>query len=163
MMLDKFTQAVDRILASDCRFERDAYLFVRDALEFTSSQQRAPGGRSSERQAKAGKAGAPAADPATQHVTGQELLDGVRRYAIQQYGPMVPAVFEHWRVGCCEDIGVMVFNLIEAGVFGKTERDTLDDFRPGYDFHEAFVQPFLPEKAAGSGRGGASASGRKTA
>ena len=57
---------------------------------------------------------------------------------------MVVTVFEHWRVRSCEDIGAIVFNLIEAREFGKSERDTIEDFRRGFSFHEAFVAPFRP-------------------
>ena len=64
---------------------------------------------------------------------------------MQQYGPMVPTVFEHWRVRTCEDIGAIVFNLIEAREFGKSEHDTIEDFRRGFDFHDAFVAPFRPQ------------------
>ena len=39
----------------------------------------------------------------------------------------------------------MVFNLIGAGIFGKTEKDSLDDFKSVYTFQEAFVKPFRPE------------------
>lgn len=125
---DPFSAKVDVITARDARFDREAYLFVRDALEFTTR-----------------KCKKKAADPyAQQHVSGQQLLEGVRQYALEQYGPMVPAVFEHWRVRSCEDIGAIVFNLIEAREFGKADTDTLEDFRAGYDFHDAFVKPFHP-------------------
>ena len=132
MNLDHFSATVDSIVAVDARYERDAYLFVRDALEFTAKQKK-----------KAGVATLPEC-----HVSGQQLLEGVRQYALQQFGPMVPTVFEHWRVRSCEDIGAIVFNLIEAREFGKSEQDTLDDFRRGYDFEEAFVKPFRPEGKA---------------
>ena len=124
---DSFSAKVDAIIARDARFDREAYLFVRDALEFTTRQSKKK------------------ADPYVEHhVSGQQLLEGVRRYALEQYGPMVPTVFEHWRVGSCEDIGAIVFNLIEVREFGKAETDTLEDFRGGFDFHEAFVKPFRP-------------------
>ena len=62
---------------------------------------------------------------------------------------MALTVLDHWRVRCCEDIGAIVFNLINAKVFGKTDHDTLDDFRGGYSFEEAFVEPLRsPRKAA---------------
>jgi uncharacterized repeat protein (TIGR04138 family) len=82
------------------------------------------------------------------HVTGPELLDGVRRYALKEFGPMVITVFDNWGVRSCEDIGNIVFNLIGAGVFGKTEEDSIEDFKNVYDFKEAFVKPFAPEKPA---------------
>lgn len=129
MNLDHFSATVDAIVAEDPRFERDAYLFVRDALEFTTKQQK--------------KRTASAASQEC-HVSGRQLLEGVRQYALQQFGPMVPTVFDHWRVRSSEDIGHIVFNLIEAREFGKSEHDTLEDFRQGFDFHEAFVKPYRP-------------------
>lgn len=128
MNLDHFSATVDAIVAEDTRYERDAYLFVRDALEFTTKQQK-----------KKTAVGAQEC-----HVSGRQLLDGVRQYALQQFGPMVPTVFEHWRIRACEDVGHIVFNLIEAREFGKSDQDTLDEFRQGFDFHEAFVKPFRP-------------------
>ena len=59
---------------------------------------------------------------------------------------MVLTVFQNWGIHCCEDIGCMVFNLIDAGIFGKTEEDSIDDFKDVYDFEEAFVKPFAPVK-----------------
>ncbi|MGZ5023026.1 MAG: Minf_1886 family protein, partial [Chthoniobacterales bacterium] len=63
-------------------------------------------------------------------------------------GPMVPTVFSCWGIRCCEDIGHMVFNLIGAGIFGKTEQDSMDDFKSVYTFDDAFVKPFAPQKPA---------------
>ena len=53
-------------------------------------------------------------------------------------------VLEYWGVKSGEDVGYMVFNLVNAGVFGKTDEDTIESFRGGYDFHSAFVAPFQP-------------------
>jgi uncharacterized repeat protein (TIGR04138 family) len=132
MERDHFSATVEAICAQDPRFDGGAYLFVREALMFTARQQK--------------KKLAAGATPMECHVTGQQLLDGVRRYALDQYGPMVPTVFSHWRIASCEDIGAIVFKLIEAGEFGKTEQDTIADFRGGFDFEEAFVLPFRPAK-----------------
>ena len=57
---------------------------------------------------------------------------------------MAPLVLDYWGISSCKDIGRMVFLLVEAGAFGRTENDSIDDFERGYDFHEAFVTPFLP-------------------
>jgi uncharacterized repeat protein (TIGR04138 family) len=46
----------------------------------------------------------------------------------------------------------MVFNLIAAGIFGKTEQDSLEDFKNVYDFEEAFVRPFAPAKPTAAKR-----------
>jgi uncharacterized repeat protein (TIGR04138 family) len=132
MERDHFAATVEAICARDSRFDAGAYLFVRDALMFTARQQK--------------KKLAGGTVPLECHVTGQQLLDGVRRYALDQYGPMVMTVFSHWRIGSCEDIGAIVFQLIEAKEFGKTDQDTIADFRGGFDFEEAFVLPFRPAK-----------------
>lgn len=123
-----FAEALEKIVALDPRYDREAYLFLRDALDFTiKARKKQKSGLSS-------------------HVTGQELLEGVREYAIGEFGPMVPTVFETWNIQECTDVGNMVFNLIQAGIFGKTDTDTIEDFKDVFDFHDAFVKPFLPEK-----------------
>jgi uncharacterized repeat protein (TIGR04138 family) len=124
-----FAEALDSIVGSDPRYQRDAYVFLRDTLDFTTKQQKKTKGTS------------------VRHVTGPELLQGLRQYALKEFGPMVMTVFDNWGIHSCEDIGNMVFNLIGAGIFGKTEEDSLDDFRDVYEFEEAFVKPFAPEKA----------------
>lgn len=123
-----FAEALESILASDPRYQREAYVFLRDALDFTTKQQKKVQGVS------------------VRHVSGPELLDGVRRYALKEFGPMVMTVFDSWGLRSCEDIGNIVFNLIGAGIFGKTEEDSIEDFKNVYDFQEAFVKPFSPEK-----------------
>ncbi len=125
-----FAEALDSIVASDPRYERDAYVFVRDALDFTTKQQKKIKGAS------------------VRHVSGPELLQGVRQYALKEFGPMVMTVFDNWGIHSCEDVGNMVFNLIGAGIFGKTEEDAIEDFKNVYDFKEAFVKPFAPAKSA---------------
>ena len=125
-----FSEALEAIIAADIRYDREAYVFLRDALDFTMKQRK-----------KNAKEDFP------RHVSGQELLEGVRQFAIKEFGPMVPTVFGYWRVQCCEDIGEMVFNLINVGIFGKTDRDTKEDFKNGYSFKTAFVDPFLPAEA----------------
>ena len=130
---DHFSATVDAIVAADTRFERDAYLFVRDALEYTTK-------RLQKQQ--------PHKLPAECHVSGAQLLDGLRQYALEQYGPMVVTVLDHWRVRSCEDIGHIVFNLIEAREFGKADGDSIEDFRGGYSFQDAFVKPYRTARSA---------------
>jgi uncharacterized repeat protein (TIGR04138 family) len=78
------------------------------------------------------------------HVSAGELLEGFRLHALKEFGPMTTLVLDHWGIRSCADIGRMVFLLVEAGAFGRTENDSVEDFEGGYDFHEAFVAPFLP-------------------
>ena len=122
-----FSEQLEKIVQKDPRYVREAYLFLRDALDFTIKARRK-------------------AKELDHHVTGQQLLDGIRQYALKQFGPMVPTVFEYWGVRRGEDFGAMVFNFISVGIFGKTDTDSVDDFMGGYTFHDAFVAPFLPEK-----------------
>lgn len=121
-----FDEAVEAIIAVDQRFPPDAYALVRDSLDFTLKHGAEDGGHG-------------------RHVSGQELLEGFRRFALREFGPMALTVFETWGITSCRDIGEIVFNLIEEGIFGKTETDTIDDFTAIYDFEEAFVHPFLPK------------------
>lgn len=128
-----FAEALDSIVASDPRYQRDAYIFLRDALDYTTKQQKKTKGAS------------------VRHVAGPELLEGVRQYALKEFGPMVVTVLSYWGIRSCEDVGHMVFNLIGAGIFGKTEEDSIDDFKNVFDFYEAFVKPFEPGKAPDPG------------
>ncbi len=123
-MQKSFQEMVERIVEKDPRYDKEAYDFIKEALEFTIKQQ------------KRGQA-----DPSV-HVTAAELMDGFRQYALKEFGPMVMTVFEHWRVTSSEDVGNIVFNLIGAGVFGKTESDRPQDFRAAIDFHAAFIAPY---------------------
>jgi len=123
-----FAEALDSIVASDPRYQREAYIFLRDSLDFTTKQQKKATGTTVRR------------------VSGPELLEGVRQYALKEFGPMVVTVFDNWGIRSCEDIGHMVFNLIGAGIFGKTDQDSIEDFKSVYNFDDAFVKPFAPEK-----------------
>ncbi len=121
-----FEEAVELVRVKDQRYTVDAYQFVKEALEHT---QRTIG------KDKRGR---------TRHVTGQELLKGIRQYALERYGPMALMLLEEWGVRACSDFGEMVFNLIEIGLLAKTPNDSREDFQGGYDFVEAFRKPFLP-------------------
>jgi uncharacterized repeat protein (TIGR04138 family) len=124
-----FDEVVEKLYAHDPRFARDAYHFTREALDYTQKLI------SRENKNK----------DAASHVTGQELLEGIRQFALQQYGPMTVTVLEEWGVKNCRDFGEIVFNMVESGLLRKTETDTRDDFQQGYDFTEAFRKPFWPE------------------
>ena len=76
------------------------------------------------------------------HVSGEELLEGIRRLALERFGPMAKTVFEQWGILRTEDFGAIVFQLVDEGLLGKTEEDKMSDFSSGYDFNEAFVRDF---------------------
>ena len=120
-----FEETLEKLIAADPRYHREAYQFVREALDHTH-----------ERLGKANKG-------ALRHVTGQELLEGIRSYGLEQFGPMTFTVLTEWGVRRPADFGEIVFNMVAAGLLGKTERDRREDFAGGYDFHEAFCRPYL--------------------
>lgn len=121
-----FDEVVEQLVAQDHRFARDAYNFLREALDHTQKQI----GRENR--------------GAVRHVTGQELLEGIRQYALQQFGPMTITVLEEWGIKNCRDFGEIVFNMVECGLLAKTDKDTRADFQHGYDFADAFRKPFWP-------------------
>lgn len=77
------------------------------------------------------------------HVSGQELLEGVRVLASKQFGLMALTVFQQWGVHATKDFGKMVFEMIEHGRMRKTENDRLEDFVDIYDFEQAFDTSYV--------------------
>ncbi|MFM8469101.1 MAG: Minf_1886 family protein [Limisphaerales bacterium] len=124
-------QVLESIVARDTRYPREAYYFVREALDVA--------------QRKFAKAGGKAAKDKPAHVSGQQLLEGIRAHALEQFGPLTLMVLEEWGIRRCEDFGEIVFNMVESSLLGKTEKDSRDDFKGGYDFFEAFRKPYLPK------------------
>ncbi|HEX4343144.1 MAG TPA: Minf_1886 family protein [Verrucomicrobiae bacterium] len=122
-----FEETLEAIRLKDVRYHRDAYFFIREALDHTQ------------------KVGSKITREKPHHVTGQELLAGIKDYALSQYGPMTVTVFEEWGIHNCQDFGEIVFNMVEIGLLAKTETDSRKDFAEGYDFYETFRKPFLPQ------------------
>lgn len=128
----EFSEIVGLICKEDTRFDRKAYDFVRQALDHTVKELKR---KQPERSGK------------SQHVTGAELLNGIRDYALEQFGPLTKTLLNTWGIRRCTDFGDIVFNLIEYNVFSKTESDRREDFTDIYDFDEVFVKPFSPSKS----------------
>jgi uncharacterized repeat protein (TIGR04138 family) len=125
MQKPAFHETLDQLVVQDPRYSKEAYGFLREALEFTQKRRRKSRAEST-------------------HVSANELLEGFREYSLQQFGPMGLTVLEYWGVRSTGDVGRMVFNLIEAGVFGRAADDRIEDFENGFSFEEAFVEPFRP-------------------
>lgn len=126
-MNPSFQATVYEICKSDARYQPDAYFFLVEALDVTVKDIR-------KNQPDHGR-----------HVSGKELLDGIKVYAIDEFGPLTYTVFAEWGIHTTLDFGEIVFNLVEAGRLGKTESDSREDFKNGYDFDEAFLLPFEPQ------------------
>jgi len=113
-MITDFYAKVEEIIRKDPRYKPDVYSFVMQALWFT--------------QKKIARTG---------HVTGRELLVGIKELGLEQYGPMAKVVFNHWGVQKTDDFGAIVFNMVDAGLMQKTDEDSVEDFKGVYDFDEA--------------------------
>ncbi len=131
-----FNEVVDLICKEDPRYDKKAYTFIRQGLDHTVKEI---------------KKRDTAKNRPSQHVTGAELLDGLRLFALDQYGPLTKTVLNSWGIKKCTDFGEIVFNLIEYNVFSKTESDRREDFVDLYSFEDAFVKPFLPVNKPRSG------------
>ncbi|MCX5708119.1 MAG: hypothetical protein NTY14_03960, partial [Candidatus Omnitrophica bacterium] len=110
-----FYQVINEICVRDQRYKPDSYEFVMQALNFTQKEFKKEG-----------------------HISGQELLEGIRKFALEQYGPMAKTVLQHWGITRTADFGNIVFNMIGQKLLSKTESDTQRDFDDVYDFETAF-------------------------
>lgn len=122
-----FSEVVEVIVKNDRRYAKDAYHFVRRALDHTLKKMK---------EAKAVRK--------SNHVDGRELCEGIREYALEQYGPMSRLLLSEWGLDKTGDFGEIVFNLVEYEVFGVTEEDRREDFHDIYDFQVAFENPYTP-------------------
>lgn len=127
MQRAQFEEAVEAILKRDKRYDFQAYLFLKDALDFTLR-------RITE-----------ANDGEHRHVCGTELCEGFRDLALHEFGPMAATLLQEWGVRESGDVGEMVFHLIEEQMFGKQDSDRKEDFIGIFDYEETFVKPFLPK------------------
>ena len=132
MRNERFDDAVSAILSTDTRYPREAYTLITAALDYTLR------GLHADRR--------PHDDgPEGPHVTGKQLAEGLRDYMLSEFGPFAKGLLDDLNIRSTDDIGELVYNLIDVGAFGKTDRDKKSDFHAVYDFEEAFVLPFRCE------------------
>lgn len=142
------------LLARDKRYRFEAYVFVFEALQHGHKVL----GLGKAYPAKRSRGGEPRVEPTTQssterHLSPQELCEAIRHYALDQYGYMAKCVLNSWGVRNTSDFGEIVFNLIEAGEFRKTDDDRREDFDGVFDFDQALSAEFAihpPEKTSGT-------------
>ena len=120
-----FQDAVDDLRERGSRYAREAYVFIVAALGETVR------GLPAERLADADR----------RHLSGQELVLGVIRFARNEFGPMAPTVFREWRVLTTVDIGHIVFDLVAAEQLSARPEDTMADFMHGPDLIAALGEP----------------------
>lgn len=110
-----FFEVVDEICIKDRRYKPDAYEFIMQALHFTQSKFKKD-----------------------THVSGKELLEGIREFIIQKYGVMSKTVLNHWGITTTMDCGNIVFNMVQNKLLSKTETDSIEDFKDVYEFESVF-------------------------
>jgi uncharacterized repeat protein (TIGR04138 family) len=122
---------VAEIVRKDPRFAYEAYEFIFSALVHTQRTRESAASESPK-----------SAESSRQHVTGPELLEGVRDLAVREFGLMARTVFHRWGIERTQDIGDIVFNLVEANLMSKTSDDNRQDFRDVYDLDDALTRSF---------------------
>ncbi|MBM4184676.1 MAG: hypothetical protein FJ207_10780 [Gemmatimonadetes bacterium] len=108
-------EVLDRLQERNPRFHPHSYIFVLQALHHVIHSLEAP-----------------------RHVTGKELAGGVRELALERFGPIARTVLQHWGIHDTDDVGRVVFAMVEQGILIKQEEDQLEDFTGVFDFEEAF-------------------------
>jgi uncharacterized repeat protein (TIGR04138 family) len=124
---------VDPRILELCResphFAYEAYEFVCEAVTFTMK--------------RLGRANAESPEPMPdQHVSGAELLRGVCDLAIREFGMMAPVVFKQWGVRTTDNIGTIVFKLINVDLLSRSDRDAPEDFHELFDLHRTLAEGF---------------------
>ena len=128
--------AILKIVQQDPRYSFEAYDFVRRALAYAQDElivaeememDEATGGRSEERES---------------HLTGQQLCEAIRRYALDQFGYLAQVVLKSWGVTSTSDFGEIVYNMIRAEQMRKSPADRREHFDNVYDFDDAFGKNF---------------------
>ncbi len=122
------------LLHRERRYHRDAYFFVFEALRY--AHEHLGLGRPQSIEQPGGEE--------QRHVTGQQLCEAIRRYAIEQYGLMAKSVLNEWGVYSTGDFGEIVFSLIDIGQMKKTHGDRREDFDNVFDFDEGLRDAFQP-------------------
>ena len=119
MVNQEFYSIIDQICDGDPRYKSDAYEFLMEALAYTQKKFKR-----------------------SKHVSGEELLEGIKQLLMHRFGPMTLLVLNHWGIKRTEDFGSIVFNLVENRILSKDSEDNIDSFQNGYDFNEVFDQGY---------------------
>ena len=125
-MSPDYQSQIKEILRRDPRYAAPAYDFIFECLQFTVHR------RKEDREATTEE----------RHVSGSEILEGTRIYASDQFGYLARTVLSSWGVRNCEDIGEIVFNLVDAELMRKTDEDRREHFENGFDFEDVFETEF---------------------
>ena len=110
---------LSRIRARGGQYHERAYLFVLGTIEFLQTRLEV-----------------------RRHVTGPELAWACRDFSRQQFGLLAPVVLSHWGITRTEDIGRIVFTLVEVGLLVTQPGDSESDFEGVYQFADVFGESY---------------------
>ena len=114
-MDEEFHSIISTICRQDSRYYPEAYGFVMEALSFSQKKFKK-----------------------SKHISGGELLAGIKALLLKKFGPMTMAVLRHWGIKATDDFGNIVYNLVENRVLAKDIHDHYESFKNAYDFDEVF-------------------------
>jgi uncharacterized repeat protein (TIGR04138 family) len=117
-----------QVLRKDPRYTVEAYEFVRESLAYAQEVLRWGASHDPERQER--------------HLTGQQLCEASRVYALEQYGMLARVVLNNWGIYSTSDLGTVVYNLIDAQLMKKSPADRREDFDDLFDFEVALEQDY---------------------
>ena len=123
-MNEEFYSIVLSVCDQDTRYHPEAYEFVMEALSYSQKKFKK-----------------------SKHVTGVELLEGIRGLLLKKFGPMALTVLKFWGVKATDDFGNMVFNLVEYKILSKDTQDHYESFKNAYDFEEVFNKGYRKQLA----------------
>ncbi len=140
-MLDP-SHPLAQLLNRDRRYRLDAYAFVEEALGYAHEALGMGRPKESEEEEQPSDEPPAGKHQPERHLTGQELCEAIRQYAVEEFGYLAKSVLNSWGVYKTRDFGNIVFNLIEINRMKKTRDDRLEDFDDVYDFDVAFRKSF---------------------
>lgn len=108
-------EVLARIRARGGHYDERSYLFVLAAIEYAQVRL-----------------------PVRRHLTGAELSWACRDLALERFGLLARPVLGHWGITRTDDLGRIVFTLVEVGLLVTQPSDAQDDFHDVYDFAAAF-------------------------
>lgn len=123
-MNDEFCTIIDDICSVDPRYKPEAYEFVMEALNFSQKKFKK-----------------------SKHVSGTELLEGIKALLLKKFGPMTIPLLNHWGIKQTEDFGNIVFNLVDYKILSKDEQDHYESFKNAYDFEDVFEKGYRQQLA----------------
>ena len=123
-MDEEFYRIISTICNQDSRYYPEAYEFVMEALSFSQNKFRK-----------------------FKHISGEELLTGIKALLLKKFGPMTLPVLKHWGIKTTDDFGNIVYNLVKNKVLAKDTQDNYESFKNAYDFDEVFIKGYRKQLA----------------